>query len=716
MEGSVRRLAAVFFADIVGYTSLSSENEAAALRLIDVFHATLNACVAEHAGRLVKLIGDGALVEFGSSDAAVRAAIHLHEAFAAESGAIGIEARLRIGIHVGDVVAMASGDLFGDGVNTAARLQAEAGPGETVVSQDVWRHLRPRREFGFKSLGERRLQGIAGSVWLFSVHTATAGEEESGAARLPGRVPVARTARVFRISLLYLITSLAVLSAAALLREQLSLPDWVLPAAILVLAVGLVVIGTTAWVQSDPPWARRVGERPSPWDLDLRDLLGSIAARRMPYLTWPRVLLGGAVAFLFLFGIAAGYVYLQGGAGLFGPRRALASPAPGIAILPFDVAGTSADAAVWSEGMMDVLAMSLDGAGIRVIDPPSVIGRSADSALGDSATAQRIAREVGASYAMTGIVAVGGDQLSIRTRIWDAASGGSLGEARVTGPVDSIPRLTDRLVEQIMGHLATGGVDVDQPSIGGLGTTSVPALRAYLAGEQRFRQSRWQEARPAFEEAVELDPGFALGHYRLALTESWSALPHRPVMTRHGQEAYARSAGLPERQSLLLRANAEMERGLPQAIATLDTLTRKYPDDVEGWFLLGDGYYHFGDEVGVSDDAFRDAFRRAIELDDTFGPAYLHLIEDAVAGEDTARAKALIASYRRVDPQSPLLSGFDWAYSLAQRQLVEPVPESPASDAPRAARPASEPDRAARESFEGLKRVVDQARRAALTA
>ena len=171
-HSSERRLAAVWFADIVGYSRLASQDERAALDLVHRFEAAARAAAERYHGRVVKFIGDAALAEFGSTEAAVRAALELRDSFA-EIGAEGGHApSLRIGMHIGEVVRREDGDLSGNGVNVAARLQTEAAPGQVLVSEDVWRQLRPLSDFRFEAAGERELRGIDARVAVFGAALA----------------------------------------------------------------------------------------------------------------------------------------------------------------------------------------------------------------------------------------------------------------------------------------------------------------------------------------------------------------------------------------------------------------------------------------------------------------------------------------------------------------------------------------------------------------
>ena len=161
-----RTLVALWFADIGGYSAHAAEDESGALRLVQVLQELASETVPQFRGRIVKFVGDAVLAQFPSAELAVRAAITLSNGYIQRSEAIGRIEHLRIGVHLADVAVAADGDLYGDGVNTAARIQEAAEPGQVVISQDVWRQLRRRREFRFEHLGDRSLKGI-GSMNLY---------------------------------------------------------------------------------------------------------------------------------------------------------------------------------------------------------------------------------------------------------------------------------------------------------------------------------------------------------------------------------------------------------------------------------------------------------------------------------------------------------------------------------------------------------------------
>jgi adenylate cyclase len=161
-------LVALWFADIAGYSERAAEDERGALQLIEILQTLSRETVRRHEGRVVKFMGDAVLAEFPSTELAVRAAAALSKQYAEQSAGTGRAHNLRVGVHIADVAVSPDGDLYGDGVNAAARVQEAAEPGQVVLSQDVWRQLRGRAEFQFEALGDRSLKGV-GPIGLYVV-------------------------------------------------------------------------------------------------------------------------------------------------------------------------------------------------------------------------------------------------------------------------------------------------------------------------------------------------------------------------------------------------------------------------------------------------------------------------------------------------------------------------------------------------------------------
>jgi class 3 adenylate cyclase len=173
-ERAERRLAAILAADVVGYSRLMGADEEGTLeRLKALRHELIDSKVAEHHGRIVKTIGDGLLVEFASVVNAVRCAVEVQQAIPERDTRVEAESRmqLRIGIHLGDVI-VEGDDLYGDGVNIAARIEPLADPGGVFVSNTVHDHVRDRLPFVFEDLGERQVKNIFRPLRVYRVRDA----------------------------------------------------------------------------------------------------------------------------------------------------------------------------------------------------------------------------------------------------------------------------------------------------------------------------------------------------------------------------------------------------------------------------------------------------------------------------------------------------------------------------------------------------------------
>ena len=159
----VRRLAAILAADIAGYSRLMDADEEGTLaRLMAHRRALLEPQIAEHIGRTVKTTGDGLLVEFPSAVDAVRCAVEVQRGMAERNASLPVDQRIefRIGINLGDVI-VEDDDIYGDGVNVAARLEGLAEPGGVFISNIVYEEVHDRLPLDFDDIGEQRVKNIA---------------------------------------------------------------------------------------------------------------------------------------------------------------------------------------------------------------------------------------------------------------------------------------------------------------------------------------------------------------------------------------------------------------------------------------------------------------------------------------------------------------------------------------------------------------------------
>jgi adenylate cyclase len=186
-EPAERKLAAILASDVVGYSRLTGADEELTLaRLRMLRNDLIDPTISVHRGRLVNRAGDGSIVEFRSVVDAVRCAVEVQNGMVERNAGLPPERRIefRIGIHLGDVVEESDGDLMGDGVNIAARLEGICEPGGICLSEDAHRQVRDKLKNEFTDLGERELKNIARPVRVYSI---------ASSAISPSTVPRAET-------------------------------------------------------------------------------------------------------------------------------------------------------------------------------------------------------------------------------------------------------------------------------------------------------------------------------------------------------------------------------------------------------------------------------------------------------------------------------------------------------------------------------------------
>jgi adenylate cyclase len=183
-----RKIVAILASDVVGYSRLASSDEDRTLARLRALRSDLIDPIIEvHRGRVVKRTGDGALVEFSNVVDAVRCAIEVQNGMVERNAGVPAERRIefRIGIHLGDVVEESDGDLMGDGVNIAARLEGIAKPGAICLSEDAYRQVKARLDLVVGDLGEQKLKNIAEPIRAYSLEVGRAAQVKPESAPPP---------------------------------------------------------------------------------------------------------------------------------------------------------------------------------------------------------------------------------------------------------------------------------------------------------------------------------------------------------------------------------------------------------------------------------------------------------------------------------------------------------------------------------------------------
>ncbi len=196
-----RHLTTILAADVVGYSRLMAEDEEATLRTLAAHREVIDRLIARHDGRIFNTGGDSVLAEFGSAVEAVRCAIAVQDELRARNAELVPQRRLalRIGINVGDVLVQDGGDLLGDGVNVAARLEGLAEPGGICISGSTFEQVKNKLSVGFQDLGPQQVKNIPEPVAAFSITAAPVSLSSSGAARDARRQQATQRAVAWRL-------------------------------------------------------------------------------------------------------------------------------------------------------------------------------------------------------------------------------------------------------------------------------------------------------------------------------------------------------------------------------------------------------------------------------------------------------------------------------------------------------------------------------------
>src|SRR5262245_15633288 len=179
-----RKIAAILVADVVGFSRLTGADEDRTLARLRTLRSDLiDPIIAVHHGRVVKRTGDGAIIEFRSVVDAVRCAIEVQNGMAIRNAGVPADERIafRVGVHLGDVVEESDGDLMGDGVNTASRLEGLSEPGGICLSGAAYEQVRDRLKESFADLGEKSPKNIARPVRVYGLSPSAIAATGSGA-------------------------------------------------------------------------------------------------------------------------------------------------------------------------------------------------------------------------------------------------------------------------------------------------------------------------------------------------------------------------------------------------------------------------------------------------------------------------------------------------------------------------------------------------------
>jgi tetratricopeptide (TPR) repeat protein/TolB-like protein len=329
----------------------------------------------------------------------------------------------------------------------------------------------------------------------------------------------------------------------------------------------------------------------------------------------------------------------------------VAPAAETLAVLPFHASGPGME--FLGEGMMDLLATNLRGVGgINTVAPRAVLrewGSAGGRGSDDLTRAIAVGRDLGAGSVVLGNAVSTGGKVRVSADLY-SVQGERLGRAQVDGPADSVLAVVDRLSVALLRDIWRSKEPIPHLRLASLTTDSIEALRSYLQGERYYRRLDWDSALAAYTRAVEVDSTFALAHLRRAQALGWTG-GYAIEESHEALAAGARFASrLPPRDRRLLAGYQLFDQGKPASIDSLRAFVAEYPDDVEGWFLLGESMFHIRSFRPVPPDSISAVFDSVLRRDSTLFPALIHPMDLALLYRDSARFARYFPSFARTAP------------------------------------------------------------------
>ncbi len=581
-----RRLAAIMFTDMVGYSALAQRDDKLALALLEEHRQLLREIFPRFHGIEIKTIGDAFLVEFGSALEAAQCAIEIQRTLAKRNHDVAADRRieLKIGIHIGDVMHR-DGDVYGDGVNIASRIEQLAGAGGICVSMDVERQIRNALEATFEKFGSAELKNISLPMDLF------------------------------RIVLPWESSTKAALSASAKASPKRS------PAIVLIAL--LAVIGLLG----------------GGWWLVERSRRNQTKSATQPAKALP---------------VAEARVPDQNS----------------VAVLPFVNLSDDKGSEYFSDGVSEELLTVL-----QKIPGLHVAARtSAFSFKGKDATAQEIGQKLGVAHLVEGSVRRSGESVRIAARLSRVDNGEELWSENYTRNLQDVfavqAELAQTIVAQLRGRFAgadAGSIakekiqaEVQAATKGG--TKNVEAHEAYLQARffiNRHSEKETDQARSAFQRAVELDPNFALAWAGLAQTHIWYCnyateggqkgfTAHLAAARESVEKALALEPDLPEALSARAMIKTNFDYNWKGAAETLRKALDLAPEDPA--FLM-----EMGNLAGIRGDVTRaqEFLRHAVTVDPVNALARAFYASSLAASGHFAEARSEYVRVIELNPSAP---------------------------------------------------------------
>ena len=570
---STRQLAAIMFTDIVGYTGLMGEDSTKAMELVRSCQDIQKTLVGKHNGKWLKEMGDGILVSFNSALDAVNCSIEIQQEVKTRLGA-----RLRIGIHLGDIT-IENNDVFGDGVNVAARLESIADPGGIYISDNIEKSIKGQTNVQSKYLGEIKLKNVAYGVRTYALQGADLPvpevKENKG---LSGHfLAEVKRRGVIRVAATYIAFSLLLILSFPYTESVMNLPLWLGNGLLLVLVIGFPISMYLAWMYERSPegFVRTTSQQS--WRNP------NLSSQRKPFTS-------DLVLTLLVFANAAMYFYPK----YLSVQQSLD---PGlrdksVAVIPFIDMSPSADQKYLADGVMEAILNHL-----AKIKDMRVISRTTMEMYRQSKRSTKaIAREVGVSYILEGSVQRFTDQVRITVQLIEGNSDQQLWSENYDRNLTDIFAIQTEIAKNVAQELKATITAKERTIIEAVPTSDLTAYDYYLKGmDYRNRGNSEADLRFAdqmFERAIEIDSTFTLAWVGLASVARevyWLrynvSKEHLAEVEKYLQKAIELEPNLMEVRLETARYHYHCQVNYDKALQILENLKSEYPnnDQMHAW-------------------------------------------------------------------------------------------------------------------------------------
>ena len=598
-----RQLAAIMFTDIVGYTAIMGKDSEKALELIRISKEIQKPLVEKHNGKWLKEMGDGSLSSFNSALDAVNCSKDIQESARAK-----LDAKLRIGIHLGDVT-VEENDVHGDGVNVASRLESIADPGGVYISESIEKAIKGQSDVQAKYLGEIKLKNVQYGVRTYALQGVGLPVPEVKDQKELSDHFFAELQRrgVLRAGTTFLMISLLLILLLPYGESMVDLPEWTKTALITALIIGFPLAIFLAWnYERSPEGFVRTTSQQS-WQNPYT------ASQKKP-LTSNFIIVGLILVIIAMY-VYPRYVGNSAEKAVVGAEATIDDKS--IAVIPFVDMSPEGDHEWFSDGISEELLNAL----VR-IPGLKVVGRTSSWTYKGvtNKDLKAIGKELGVGTILEGSVRKAGKNIRIFAQLTNTEDGFNLWSHTYDRELTDIfavqDEITAAIVDALKVHLTNETISIKPTT-----TADIDAYTIYLQARQRLASRGIEnliEARRLFEEAIRIDPDYdpaysGLGRalslfpfYSLKFSAHEVAVPAKEAANK----ALELNPQNSEAFSVLGSVAAFFEWDWKAAEEAFNKSLELSPDDAEIYNFIGDYYRVVGHPtLGIEMES------RALELD-----------------------------------------------------------------------------------------------------